>query len=260
LKQPYSPFFLSLLLLFFIAECVQAQTTLQGTVVDYASRHPVEAVTVYNSSGSIKITDTLGKFSMAVRSGDSIWFSFLGKNTQKFPIDTISNFSNFEIALHIEAAWLPSVKVKSSDYKLDSILNRRNYAKIFDYQKPGLKLSSNPPSSYVPGSVTVGLDLDALIDVFRFKKRRQMQSFQNRLIQEEQDKYINHRFTKRLIKQLTGIDSVSLNRFMVIYRPAYEVLLQMNDIELGYYIEKCYEQYTGKGKKEVFLRKPDEEN
>jgi len=255
-----------ILLLFLLCLCLCsreqlfAQNMLQGTVVDFGSRHPVDAVTVYNSSGKIRITDSLGKFTMPVNNTDTIWFSFLGKNTQKYPVDTIANLSNFEIALRIEAAWLPSVKVKSTDYKLDSLLNRRNYAKIFDYQKPGLKLSSNPPSSYVPGSVTVGLDLDALIDVFRFKKRRQMLSLQNRLLQEEQDKYINHRFTKRLVKQLTGVDSLAINRFMTIYRPEYFILLQMNDIELGYYIQKCYEQYTGKGRKDVFLRKPDEEN
>ncbi|WP_153798311.1 hypothetical protein [Foetidibacter luteolus] len=232
---------------------------LQGRVVDFSSRNPVEAVSVFSSSGRVRITDSLGRFTIPVTGKDSVWFSFLNKNTQKYSIDTIANLSNFEIALHIEATWLPSVKVKSSDYKLDSILNRRNYAKIFDYKKPGLALSSNPPSSYVPGSLTVGLDLDQLINMFRFRKQRQMLSFQERLLIQEQDKYIDHRFNKRLIRQITGIDSgKTLTKFITIYKPAYEILLQMNDIELGYYIQQCYKQFTGKGRQELFLKKPEE--
>ncbi|RXK80597.1 hypothetical protein [Filimonas effusa] len=57
---------------------------------------------------------------------------------------------------------------QSSDYKQDSIQNRKDYAKIFNFRKPGLRLSTSPPSTYTPGSLTVGLDLEELINAFRF--------------------------------------------------------------------------------------------
>jgi len=158
-------------------------------------------------------------------------------------VDTINNVSAFEVGLHIDVKWLPEVKVFSHNYRLDSIQNRKDYAKIFDYKKPGLAISSSS-SSYIPGSVTAGLDLDQLINMFRFKRNRQLQSFQNRLLQEEQDKYIDHRYSKRLVKQLTQLESPELDSFMVAYRPDYIVLQQMNDLELGYYVELCFKYYT----------------
>jgi hypothetical protein len=218
---------------------------LRGTVYDYFSKKPLEAVTVQASSGATVITDTLGKFSIDITKNDSVFFTYLSKKTLKYPVDTIANLSNFEIALYVDAAWLPAVKVRNSNYLLDSLANRQNYAKAFNFRKPGLRFTSTPssPSSYIPGSVTAALDLDEIINMFRFKRNRQLLSMQQRLIQQEHDKYINHRFTKYLVQKLTNLKGEALDSFMAISRPSYELLLTMNDIELGYYIEQCYKLF-----------------
>ncbi len=70
-----------------------------------------------------------------------------------------------------------------------------------------------------------------------------MLSFQNRLLKEEEDKYINHRYSVRLVKQLTKLEFPELQTFMDEYRPDYGILQQMNDLELGYYIQLCYKDY-----------------
>ncbi len=224
--------------------CFSQQFNLRGTVYDYYNRRPVESVSVFSTSGEKTVSDSMGHYSLRVNNSDSVWFAFFGKNTRKFAVDTISNPNDFEIGLHIDVAWLPSVSVQNKNYRLDSLQNRQDYAKIFNFKKPGLKLSSNPPSTYVPGSVTAGLDLDELINVFRFKRNRQLESFQKRLLQDEQDKYIAHRFSKRFVKQLTKLNSPDLERFMDIYKPDYAVLLLMNELELGFYIQKCFKQFT----------------
>lgn len=232
--------FLSVLGWVFFTQTVDAQSfKVQGTVYDYFTKRPLEAVTVKTSAGRVVISDSVGKYTVDVTDKDSIWFSYLTKNTQKYPVDTISNTLNFEVALYVDVAWLPQVTVKNT-YKSDSIQNRQDYAKIFNFRKPTLRLSSTPPAAYVPGSVTVGLDLDELINMFRFKRTRQLLSFQRRLLQQEQDKYIDHRFTKHLVSQLTGLKSPSLEAFMTFARPAYDVLTLMNDIELGYYVEQSF--------------------
>ncbi len=227
-----------------ITVCVQAQViSLSGNVYDYSNRLPIEAVSVQCTCGNGTITDSTGHYSLMVTQQDSVFFSYLGKNTIKYPVDTIRNTESFDLGLHIDVRWLPEVRVQTHNYYIDSIQNRRDYAKIFDYRKPHLALSENSPSTYVPGSVTVGLDLDELINMFRFRRNRQMQSFQNRLMQDEQDKYINHRYSIRLVKQLTKLESPELERFMSEYRPEYSILQQMNDLEVGYYIELCYKDY-----------------
>ena len=228
----------------FFSSAVHAQSyTLHGTVYDHFNRQPVQLVTVFASNGKVALSDTVGRYNIIVSEKDSVWFSYLGKQTMKYPVDTITNPSNFEIALYIDVAWLPEVRVRTPNYKLDSLQNRAEYAKYFDFKKPGLKVVSASPSSYVPGSVTVGLDLDEIINMFRFRRNRQILSLQERLIQQEHDKYINHRFTKYFVIQLTGLKETEINYFMDVYRPQYEKLLMMNDIEFGVYIQQCYKNY-----------------
>jgi len=259
---------IKLLILFFICvgfilqQNLKAQSIkLSGTVYDHFNKKPLDAVTVQTSSGSKTITDSTGKFAITVTKKDSVWFSFLAKNTQKYPVDTISDPTNFEVALYVAANWLPAVKVRNSNYTFDSLQNRLEYAKVFNFKKPGLKFSSSSssPSSYVPGSVTAGLDLDELINMFRFKRNRQLLSMQERLIEEEHNKYINHRFTKYLAQKLTSLSGSSLDTFMTMWRPSYELLLTMNDLELGYYIQQCYKLYEQKNKTDnsLFLKKEE---
>jgi hypothetical protein len=238
--------FLWILLL--VSECIFAQQktnaqyiTISGTVFDISARRPLEAVAVISTSGRGTITDSLGRYSLTMRSNDSIYFKLLNKETVKYPVDTIKNTSAFDIMIHVYAQSLPDVKVRNSNYKLDSIQNRKDYGKYFEFKKPGVRLSNNP--GYNPGGVTVGLDLDELINMFRFKRNRSLENLQKRLLQQEQDKYIDHRFSKPFVRKITKLQSPELEKFMQSYRPTYELCQMFNELELGYYIEKCFEQY-----------------
>ncbi len=215
--------------------------TISGTVYDISARRPLEAVGVLSTSGKGVITDSLGRYTIRVLTKDSIWFSLIGKTTVKYPVDTISNLENFNVMIHLRATELPEVKVRNSYYRFDSIQNRKDYAKIFDFKKPGLRLSNNP--GYNPGGLTVGFDLDEIINMFRFKRNRSILSLQKRLVDQEHEKYVNNRYSKQFVRKITKLQSPELDSFMVRYRPDYELVTQLNDLELGYYVEKSFEQY-----------------
>lgn len=223
--------------------------------MDYYQRKPLEAVTIYSSSNSFAISDSLGKYEINVKRGDSIWFSFLGKNTVKYPVDTITNAGNFEVALHIDARNLPPVTVRNRSYRMDSLQNRKDYEKIFNFKKPGIILTPN--TNYVPGAVSVGLDLNEFINMFRFKRNKRILALQERLLLQEQDKYIDHRFSKRFNRQLTKLSSPELETFMTLYRPTYDLLQLMNDLELGLYIQKCFADYTQRKLSGQLIKRPD---
>ncbi len=221
---------------------VQAQyVTISGTVYDITARRPLEAVGVLSTSGRGTITDSLGRYTITVPAKDSIWFSLIGKTTVKYPIDTISNLDKFNVMIHLRATDLPEVKVRNSYYKFDSLQNRKEYAKIFDFRKPTLRLSGNP--GYNPGGLTVGFDLDELINMFRVKRNRSILSLQKRLVDQEHEKYVNNRFSKQFVRKITKLQSPELDTFMMRYRPDYEVVNKLNDLELGYYIENLFEHY-----------------
>lgn len=232
--------------LFLVTITGRSQSIITGTVSDYYSKMPLTAVTVETSKGRYTISDSLGRYSIYVEKKDSVWFSYLNKKTQKYPVDTITHPQSFDIALYVDVRWLPEVKVQTRDYRFDSVTNRETYAKAFNYRKGGLRFSQSSPTaqSYVPGSVTAALDLDEIINAFRFKRNRNMLAFQQRLLQEEDDKYIDHRYSKYLVNKLTSLQGQELDSFMNFYRPAYDELQLMNDLELGYYIELCYKNYA----------------
>ena len=235
-----------LFILVFVSGCLlqklEAQyITVSGTVYDITARRPLEAVGVISSSGKGTLTDSLGKYSITVLAKDSIWFSLIGKTTMKYPVDTINNLDNFNVMIHLRATELPEVKVRNSYYKYDSMMNRKDYAKVFNFKKPTLGLSSNP--GYNPGGLTVGFDLDEIINMFRFKRNRSILTLQKRLLQQEEDAYINNRYSKQFVRKITKLQSPELDTFMVRYRPDYELVKLLNDLELGYYIEQSFEQY-----------------
>lgn len=232
-------------LLLFISIISNAQTfTIQGVIYDFYSKRPVDAVSVQTSSGRFAISDSAGHYYIRVEQGDQFWFSFLGKNTQRYIVDTVTNYNSFDVALYIDARWLPNVTVRNKNYRVDSLQNRKDYAKVFNFKKPEpFTTSTRPANTYVPGAVTSGLDLNALIESFQFKKNRQMLAMQNRLLQEEQEKYIKYRFNKRLVKEVTKLDTAYITHFLDLYKPTYEALTQLNEIELGYYVQECYRDY-----------------
>lgn len=215
--------------------------TVSGTVYDISARSPLEAVAVFSTSGRGTVTDSLGRYSLMVPRKDSIWFSLIGKATMKYPVDTIENMENFNVMIHVYAAQLPEVKVRNNYYKLDSVQNRQEYAKYFNFKKPTLRISSNP--NYNPGGLTAGFDLDEIINMFRTRRNRNLAFLQKRLLDEEQNKYIDRRFSKLFVRKVTKLESPELEVFMTKYRPSYEMLQLLNDLEFGYYIQKCYEQY-----------------
>ncbi len=225
----------------FVAKLNAQTTTVSGVVYDISGRRPIESVVV-NSNNNRAITDSLGRYIITVKSKDSLWFSLFGKNTQKYPIDTVTDPHNFNIMIHVAGYDLPEVRVRNSYYKLDSIQNRIDYAKYFNYQPPGLKLSNNQ-QLFGPAGLTVGFDLDEIINMFRFHRNRNLQFLQNRLLSQERDKYVDYRFTKRFVQKLTHLEGEPLLKFMAYCRPSYDVLGLLNDLELGLYIERKYADY-----------------
>ncbi len=222
---------------------VKAQMrTISGVVYDISGRRPIEAVMVQSRFTRTQ-TDSLGRYLITLQAKDSLTFSLFGKNTQKFSVDDIEDPSNFNIMIHVTGVDLPEVTVRSRYYRYDSIQNRIDYAKYFNYEPPGLKLS-NQQNFFGNGGVTIGFDVNELINMFRFKRNRNLQFLQNRLLYQEQEKYINYRFTKRFVQKLTKLDGIRLDLFMEYCKPSYPTLALLNDLELGVYIQQKLAQFN----------------
>jgi len=229
------------LVVWFLYKPVAAQIIIKGRVYDMSKTIPLPSVSVLSSGGMGTVTDSLGYYTILVNETDSIWFSYLNKPTPKFAVAAINKFNGFDISLHVPITELKEVRVIPRNYKRDSIQNRLDYAKAFDFHKPGISLSN--PSS---GSFGVGLDLDAFINMFNFRKNRRMAHFQQRLIQEEQDKFIDHRFTKPLVRKITRLTGAEQDDFMKKYRPSLDFTRDATDYEFAEYIKLAWQEYERK--------------
>jgi hypothetical protein len=63
------------------------------------------------------------------------------------------------------------------------------------------------------------------------------------LLEQEQDKSIDHRFNKPLVRRLTNLDGARLDSFMVMYRPSYHFTMVTSDYEFQSYIKLCYDEF-----------------
>lgn len=210
-----------------------AQLTVTGTVFDSSKRSYVEQVRVESTSGKFTQTDSMGRYKIPVTEKDSITFIYLNKPTQKFVVKDIPNLTQFDISLGVNVKGgyrtLKEVVVFARSYREDSMENRQVYADVYNYRKPTIRTSISP------GGVA-GADVDEIINMFRFKRNKQLKAFQNRLEQQEQDHFVSNRFNKNFVRRITQLKGAELDTFMVRYLPTYEFANTADDVSFNSYI------------------------
>ncbi len=235
--------------MFFVS--AKSQLTITGTVYDSSKVVPIKDVVIQSGSGTSAVTDSNGRYTIVAAEKDSLVFIYKNKPTLKFAVSQVPNIGAFDISLHIRVSekfkTLKEVKVYGKNHRLDSIENREQYAKLFNYQKPGIKINTG---SY---SGAAGVDLDELINVFRFKRNKQLRKMQLRLEAEEKEKFIDYRFNKATIRRVARLDSKDLDSFMKEYRPDYEFTLNSNVVDFYQYILNASYEFKMNKEKNAYV-------
>lgn len=218
----------------------KAQFIVSGTVYDSSKINLVEGVQVQNLSGVKVFTDSLGKYSLQVFDNDSLFFTYKNKSTPKYAVNTIPDINHFDIKIHLKVkgkyTTLTEVIVQGKNYRLDSIENRERYAKAFNFRSGHVGSSVSPTGG-------VGLDINDLINLFRFRRNKQLKAFRNRLEREEKERYVNYKFNKTLVSRITNLKKPDLDTFMVRYRPDYEFAREADELIMNQYIINAWYHY-----------------
>lgn len=245
-KRPAHITFFVFLLLAITANRASAQFRIKGHVYDSTRAYPIERVTVQSTSGHMTMTDSAGAYSILVSEKDSIWFSYLGRPTPKYPVQKMNDPTQFDLALHLKPDVMREVKIRTRNYKQDSLQNRLDYARAFNFRRPSLGTMTSITNS------GAGFDVQEIIRLFQFRKNKSMERFRERLEQEERDKFVERRFSKGLVKRLTGIEKEDeLADFMRKYRPTFEFATGTSDYDFQYFIKIAYQEY-----KKTFATRP----
>jgi hypothetical protein len=219
---------------------VWGQVTLHGTVYNMYRTAPLDRVSVISTSGRGTTTDSAGYYQITVPYDDSIYFSYLGRATVKYPVKDLNTLNSFDIALHVEPTELKAANVMPHSYREDSLQNRKDYEKYFDFKKPNPFTLNGANSGLGMGA---GFDLDQIIRYFQFDRTKRLLAFKNRLVEDEQDKYIDHRFNPSMVLRVTHLQGDELDSFMAKYRPSYEFCKRATDYDLYDYVKLAFQEY-----------------
>lgn len=234
---------LALWMILVLGATAQRDVLLRGAVYDSSRFVTVPSVKITSTGGAIAYTDSIGHYSILVGSGDSISFYYRGRSTAWFAVKDIKYPMGFDISLQVTLPdrykTLKEVVVIGKSHREDSLENREKYRKVLGYEGPGLRLTETDASM---GGVP-GMDPNEIINMFRFRRNKSLKSLRNRLLEEEMEKFIDYRFNKRTVRNLTGLESDDLDRFMTLYRPDYEFCALAPELEFYQYILDASKRY-----------------
>ena len=63
------------------------------------------------------------------------------------------------------------------------------------------------------------------------------------MIEQEQDRYVDYKFSKRFLKRVSGLDSSYLEKYIKEYRPSYEFITSITELEFYEYITFTSEKF-----------------
>ncbi len=229
--------YLKIIFLFLSLICSAVTSTAQlfvsGTVYDFSKTNPVENVKVENLEGKFTLTDSIGRYRIPATEKDSLTFIYLDKPTQKFSVKDMADPSRFDISLGVTVRskyrTLKEVIVFTRSYRQDSTENRQTYADVYNFRNPTIRTGISPDGA-------VGADINEIINLFRFKRNRQLKAFRSRLEKQEQEKFVNYRFNKNFVRRITQLEGARLDTFMVRFTPTYEFASMADEISFNRYI------------------------
>ena len=225
-----------LLLLLFSSFGGWAQQFLTGTVRKQGSTEVLISVSVHNTTQlKYDLSEENGSFRMQSAPGDRVIFSSVGYKADTVIITTAMLSGDYPVYLEPRAQTLQAVRVgQYSNYQLDSAARREEYSWIYDHGEQKLVNKERKGDG-----VGVG------IAIFRNASSvdQQRERLKKRLIKEEQDLYIDSRYSRDYVTKLTHLAGDSLFRFMRDFRPTYDYCRKATTVDILVFINDSFKKF-----------------
>jgi hypothetical protein len=207
-----------------------AQQKLTGKIIKKESAEVLTGVNVVNLTMKRYTTsDTSGVYTIPASPGDTIVFSSAGYLPDTAHVALYMLSENYLVPLIPRITALPSVEVEEmGKYQADSLQRREDYGFLLDKKHP-IKLMNEKRAADGPGFSFSPLG-------FFSNREKQKRRLKERLEQEEEDYYIDYKFSVSRVSLLTGLKGDSLRIFMMHYRPSYEFCRSANNQDMFLYI------------------------
>ncbi len=232
------------LVIFVIAACLtsssysfaQKSDNKIGFLKDSTTQMPIVLASVTNlTTRETVMTSSAGKFSIAVKPKDILSFAAVGYYFDTLTVTQENSMGAIAAYLKPLGAYLGNVTVSSKGlnrYQLDSMERRKEFLQgIAGYMIPAVAKANS--------GAGIALNIDRFSK--NEKKKRRAYAFYE---DNENEAYINYRFTPELVASLTGFKDDALQTFMQTYRPSNAWLRSnLTKEDLVYYINAQLKNY-----------------
>lgn len=226
----------TVILLLLISFSGLAQTFLTGKVRKKESAEIVVSVSIQNhTQRKYDLSDEGGNYRIPAREGDLLTFSSVGYMTDTLIVTPVMLAGDCPVFLETRIVALPSFQVGSlSNYQLDSMARREEYKWI--YERGNVQRVEKERKGD-----GVGLSLDLFRNAS--KADRDLEKLRKRLIKEEEQHYVDYRYSREYISRLTHLKRDSLQKFMEQYRPSYDFARKAATVDILIFINDSYKKF-----------------
>ena len=204
--------------------------TIYGRVFDNVTDSTLQEVNIRNiRTNALARSDAQGRYQLTASEGDKILFSIVG-----YLPDTLNvEFQMFSIVTDIglfrDTSLLDPVTINAPNYQADSIARRNEYRHILDEPQTDIRGNNRPDNGF-------GISISPI--TYFSKEAREERKLRKKLLKQEEEAYIDFRFSPAYVSRVTGLKGEELRLFMYRYRPDHkfarsatpeDMLLYIND-------------------------------
>jgi hypothetical protein len=233
-----------LLLLMILCGASASAQKITGVVLDKSTQQAIAGASV-TFEGRTTGTNVMGIFEINARSvNDTLKVTETGYK----PIAVLITKNNLNIRIELESSTISLNNVNifgTHSFKLDSLANRDEYAKQFNYTPPKLKDVIGLPTGDRPGQL-LSIDVLALVRYLTYKSTTDYK-FKQVLIRDEHEQFVDEKFNRGNVSRITKMKGDTLLSFLATYRPTYEFVLKSTGYDMEIYIAQSFAKFKKDG-------------
>jgi len=213
-------------------------------VIDKSTREPIIGALV-NAGNTTVRADKRGLFEITLtHPSDSLKVSAMSYKSLVVAAGKTIEFVT--ISLEPKINNLDEVTIYGSkSFKKDSLANRADFQKQFNYKGPRVIDAFTGGGNYVPGQL-ISINVLLLVEALT-KKSTPEYKFNKVLIRDEHEQYVDEHFNRGVVSRVTTLQGDTLSAFLVQYRPTYEFVLKTTVYDMEVYIKDCYKHFEKDG-------------
>jgi len=207
------------------------EKNMSGQLIDKRTGAAIDQTLITNiRSNQYALSDKQGAFSILVHIGDTLRFSKVGYKTF---VQVITDIKPMYIELEDNFIVLDEVNItaKGLTSQQTLMLRKKEYRTIY------LKGDNKRIVQLSPMGLGITISINRLFSALS-KEGKDARRLQRIFVKDYENSIVDQRFSKELVRKITGLKGKLLDDFIMEHRPSYEMITKASDYEIITYIKE----------------------